>query len=107
MKIHRTLLKLEDQKYLEPLQSSVLDALVQYLKSTYQRDSNSNSTIMMGSTSIASSGIDIPLKISRGEVQSSDRGSVSTKTDGEQTPMFLAASSSKLPQSDPNEAYSG
>ena len=60
LKIHRTLTKLEDQKYLEPVQSTVLDALVQYLRRSHPRgESASNSTIVMGSSSINASSVNI------------------------------------------------
>jgi hypothetical protein len=60
LKIHRTLTKLEEQKYLEPVQSTVLDTLVQFLRKSHPRgESASNSTIMMGSSSINTSLVNI------------------------------------------------
>jgi hypothetical protein len=53
LKIHRTLQKLEEQKYAEPIQSSPIEQLITYLNKNKQV-SSSNSTIMMTTSMISS-----------------------------------------------------
>jgi hypothetical protein len=52
LKIHRTLMKLEEQKYLEPLITQAFEGLITHLKKNNQY-STSNSTIMMSQSAIS------------------------------------------------------
>lgn len=53
LKIHRTLQKLEEQKYMEPIQSLPIEPLIAHLSKNNQF-SSSNSTIIMSNSMISS-----------------------------------------------------